>query len=196
MAVVKIESTCNKFVNLTGIVTRPQWRILLIGSRSGQETPKRLHAQGWAPYPSDRAPVWWEVYGPAGVRSNLAAVGSMDRLVSVERLPLRTLLWEGDRCKVNLWGFSRNQQHLPASHSPWLYRFCFCALKQKYRTLHPGGNKQANVQYCGVKKQAIVNFFGRLWDSFNCKLIRARVFCLAKIAPGTIFKFFKLEKCL
>jgi len=24
-------------------------------------------------------------------------------------------------------------------------------LKQKYQTLHPGGNKQANVQYYGIK---------------------------------------------
>jgi len=51
----------------------------------------------------------------------------------------------------------------------------FLRIKQKYRTSHPGGNKQANVQYCG-KKQAIVNFFGRLCVSFNCKLIIARVF--------------------
>lgn len=136
----------------------PQWRICLIGSRSGQETPKRLHTQGRVPSPSNRAPVWWEVYGPARVRSNLAAVRSMDRLVSVERLPLRTSLWDCDRCKVNLWGFSRNQQHLPAIHSPWLYPFGFCVLIQKYRTLHPGGNKQANVQYCGVKNKLSLTF--------------------------------------
>ncbi len=120
--------------------------------------PIRLHTQGWAPYPSDRVTVWCEAHGPARVRSNLAAVthkgryrGSIDRLDSVERLPLRTSLWEGDGCKVNFWGFSRDQQHLPAIHSPWLCRFGFCVLKQKYQTLHPGGNKQANVQYYGIK---------------------------------------------
>jgi len=114
--------------------------------------PIRLHTQGRAPYPSDRVTVWCEAHGPARVRSNLAAVRSIDRLDSVERLPLRTSLWEGDGCKVNFWGFSREQQHMPAIHSPWLCRFGFCVLKQKYRTLHPGGNKQANVQYYGVKK--------------------------------------------
>ena len=125
--------------------------------------PIRLHTQGWAPYPSDRVTVWCEAHGPARVRSNLAAVthkgryrGSIDRLDSVERLPLRTSLWEGDGCKVNFWEFSRDQQHLPAIHSPWLCRFGFCVLKQKYRTLHPGGNKQANVQYsnCTLRKCA------------------------------------------
>lgn len=145
--------------------------------------PIRLHTQGWAPYPSDRVTVWCEAHGPARVRSNLAAVRSIDRLDSVERLPLRTSLWEGDGCKVNFWEFSREQQHMPAIHSPWLCRFGFCVLKQKYRTLHPGGNKQANVQYYGVKK-AIVNFFGRLCASFNYKLIIARVFCLAKSRQG------------
>ena len=127
--------------------------------------PIRLHTQGRAPYPSDRVTVWCEAHGPARVRSNLAAVthkgryrGSIDRLDSVERLPLRTSLWEGDGCKVNFWEFSRDQQHLPAIHSPWLCRFGFCVLKQKYRTLHPGGNKQANVQYYGVKNKLSLTF--------------------------------------
>ena len=120
--------------------------------------PIRLHTQGWAPYPSDRVTVWCEAHGPARVRSNLAAVRSIDRLDSVERLPLRTSLWEGGRCKVNSWGFSREQQHMPAIHSPWLCRFGFCVLKQKYRTLHPGGNKQANVQYYSVKNKLSLTF--------------------------------------
>ena len=127
--------------------------------------PIRLHTQGWAPYPSDRVTVWCEAHGPARIRSNLAAVthkgryrGSIDRLDSVERLPLRTSLWEGDGCKVNFWEFSRDQQHLPAIHSPWLCRFGFCVLKQKYRTLHPGGNKQANVQYYSVKNKLSLTF--------------------------------------
>ena len=117
------------------------------------------------PYLVDRVTVWCEAHGPARVRSNLAAVthkgryrGSIDRLDSVERLPLRTSLWEGDGCKVNFWGFSREQQHMPAIHSPWLCRFGFCVLKQKYRTLHPGGNKQANVQYYSVKNKLSLTF--------------------------------------
>jgi len=85
-------------------------------------------------------------------------VRSKDGLDSVERLPLRTSLWEGDGCKVNFWGFSREQQHMPAIHSPWLCRFGFCVLKQKYRTLHPGGNKQANVQYYSVKNKLSLTF--------------------------------------
>jgi len=41
---------------------------------------------------------------------------------------------------------------------PVVARFDFCVLKQKYRTLHPGGNKQANVQYYGIKNKLSLIF--------------------------------------
>ena len=34
----------------------------------------------------------------------------------------------------------------------------FLRIKQKYRTLHPGGNKQANVQYYSVKNKLSLTF--------------------------------------
>jgi hypothetical protein len=34
----------------------------------------------------------------------------------------------------------------------------FLRIKQKYRTLHPGGNNQANVQYHGVKNKLSLTF--------------------------------------
>jgi len=106
-------------------------------------------------------------------------VRSIDRLDSFERFPLHITLWEGLGAGQRLGDFT--QSATPAGDPFSLVaRFGFCVLKQKYRTLHPGGNKQANVQYYVQKKQAIVNFFGRLCVSFNCKLIIARVFYLAK----------------
>ena len=126
--------------------------------------PIRLHTQGWAPYPSDRVTVWCEAHGPARVRSNLAAVthkgryrGSIDRLDSVERLPLRTSLWEGDGCRVNFGDFHAISNTCRRS-IPLAARFGFCVFKQKYRTLHPGGNKQANVQYYSVKNKLSLTF--------------------------------------
>lgn len=108
--------------------------------------PIRLHTQGWAPYPSDRMTVWCEAHGPARVRSNLAAVRSIDRLDSVERFPLHTSLWEVLGAGQLLGIFT--QSATPAGDSfPLVVPIRFLRIKQKYRTLHPGGNKQANVQY-------------------------------------------------
>jgi hypothetical protein len=73
-------------------------------------------------------------------------VRSLDRLVSVERFPLRTSLWEILGAGQLLEIFT--QSAAPAGDPfPLVARFGFCVFKQKYRTLRPGGNKQANVWY-------------------------------------------------
>jgi len=115
---------------------------------------------GRVPYPADRVTVWGEAHGPASVRSKLAAVRSSDRLDSGERLPLRISHWEGGYWST-LGDFLAFRRSTP-SGCPVRY---FYVLKQKYRTLHPGGNLQANVWY--YKYLSIVNFFGCCGISFN-----------------------------
>jgi hypothetical protein len=81
--------------------------------------PIRLHTQGWAPYLVDRVTVWCEAHGPARIRSNLAAVRSLDRLDSVERFPLRTTLWEGLGAGQRLGDFTQSAT-LAGDPLPWL----------------------------------------------------------------------------
>ena len=93
-----------------------------------------LHTPGRVPYPADRVTVWGEAHGPARIRSKLAAVYSSDRLDSGERLPLRISHWEGGN-RSTFGDFHAYRRSTP-SDCPVRY---FYVLKQKYRTLHPGG---------------------------------------------------------
>lgn len=108
---------------------------------------------GRVPYPADRVTVWGEAHGPARIRSKLAAVYSSDRLDSAERLPLRISQWEGGN-RSTFGDFYAYRRSTP-SGCPVQY---FYVLKQKYRTLHPGGNLQANVWYY-LNYLSNVNFF-------------------------------------
>ena len=99
--------------------------------------PIRLHAQGRAPYPSDRVTVWCEAHGPARIRSNLAAVRSIDRLDSVERFPLRTSLWEVLGAGQLLGDFT--QSAAPAGDPfPLVVPVRFLRVKTKIPNIAPG----------------------------------------------------------
>ena len=94
----------------------------------------------------DRVTVWGEAHGPARLRSNLTAVRSIDRLDSIEWFPQHNWLWEVLGADQGFWKFTQSAT-LAGVSLPQVVRFGLCVLKQKYRTLHPGGNKKANVQY-------------------------------------------------